>query len=142
MEVIPFTQEFGDQLGNRDRSRAKRIIETELSGILNWAIGGYRSLQEAGSFIEPECSREALNDYRCQIDPTLEFVQENTRLLPDDTPGTPLKDIYERYKEWIDSNRGQSLGRNAFYRQLELHTKRKVIKPKGQGRYIPGLMLL
>jgi putative DNA primase/helicase len=138
--ILPFTQTFST--ATRDRRRAKTIIETELSGVLNWAIGGYKSLKDMGTFIEPKASTEAHEKYRRQIDPSIEFVDEQLRIL-DGSTGSPMKEILKKYQAWTQDNGIQALGRNNFYKALERATKRKITKNDDTGaRYLPGVFLL
>ncbi len=139
--ILPFTKTFS--AANRDRRRAKTIIETELSGVLNCAIGGYKSLKDMGSFIEPKASTEAQEEYRRQSDPTIDFVDENIRILSSESNGAGLQEIYEAYKKWTTQNGNKPLGRNKFYEALERTTKRKASEPsdKAGGKFIPGVFL-
>jgi len=137
--ILPFTETFSTQ--NKDRRRAKRIIETELSGVLNWAIGGYKNLQDMGSFIEPRASVEAHDEHHRQVDPTIDFVDEKIRVLNDNS-GSPLQEIYQAYRKWMDDNGNQPLGLINFNRTLARSTQRPIIKKKGAGRFLQGVHLL
>jgi len=137
--ILPFTETFSAQ--NKDRRRAKTIIKTELSGVLNWAIGGYKSLKDLGSFIEPKASADAQEEYRRQSDPTIDFVSENVRILSSESNGTALQEIYDAYKKWTTQNGNKPLGRNKFYEGLERTTKRKALDSKTGGKFIAGVFL-
>lgn len=134
--IIPFQQKFERQ--NRDSRRARTIIETELSGVLNWAIGGYKSLIEAGYFIEPSASVEALNEYRRQTDPTMDFVEEECRILKAEKQGLSLKEAYKKYEEWASQTNVERLGRNNFGKAISRITGLPLTKGEG-GKFFPGL---
>jgi len=137
--IVPFTETFTGK--KRDPRRARTIIETELSGVLNWSIGGYKSLIDAGAFIEPAASAEALQDYRRQTDPTVDFVEECLRILPQDN-GSPLQEVFKSYQKWTAENGNQPLGRNNFNKALARTTERRIMKDRSGARYLPGVFLL
>ncbi|MEI9805362.1 MAG: hypothetical protein WDN48_14225 [Pseudolabrys sp.] len=50
--------------GREDPALTNKLT-AELSGILNWAIAGYRRLRKRGHFIMPKSSLDAVDDMRC-----------------------------------------------------------------------------
>jgi putative DNA primase/helicase len=137
--IVPFIETFTGK--KRDPGRARTIINTELSGVLNWAIGGYKSLMDAGAFVEPKASAEALQDYRRQTDPTVDFVEECLRIFEQDT-GTPLQEIFNSYRKWTTDNGNQPLGRNSFYEALARTTQKKIRHGRDTSKFLPGVVLL
>lgn len=115
--ILPFTRTFSEKRGNLDRSRAQRIIRTELPGVLNWAIGGYKSLMDAGALTEPTASKEALEQYRRDTDSTLMFVDECLQRMSGTT--TPYKEIYAAYTAWIKDTGLEPLGVIKFRKSLQ-----------------------
>jgi phage/plasmid-associated DNA primase len=83
-------------------------FRSEMSGILNWALVGYRRLKERGRFIHTERSKQATDDFkkhRAQVEtflksgilrefPHQEENGEITRLC------VWMEDIYDSYLEW------------------------------------------
>lgn len=124
--ILLFTVTFPPE--KWDRGRAKRIIETELSGVLNWAIGGYKSLKDAGHFAEPSASKEALQEYKRQTDPVIDFVQEHVKIFQDMQAATLLKDLYPVYRSWTKDNGYEPLGRNNFSKAFERATGKTIHK--------------
>jgi len=98
--ILPFEKTVPKE--KRNPGLAKELIESELSGILNWTIGGYRRLQENKGFTIPQASKEALDEYKEQIDPVLTFIYEY--LSRTDTGGTLLKVINKTYRVWAEEN--------------------------------------
>ena len=47
--------------GREDPALTARLL-TELPGILNWAVHGYRRLRQRGYFVQPASAREAIED--------------------------------------------------------------------------------
>lgn len=136
--ILPFSVTFPPD--KWDRYRARRIIETELSGVLNWAIGGYKTLKDAGHFTEPSSSKEALEEYKRQTDPVIDFVEEHVTVFDDDSPSTLLKELYATYRDWANENGYDPLGRNNFKKAIERTTGRNAIM-KRPGQTFPGMAL-
>jgi putative DNA primase/helicase len=89
---------------------AKEIIESELEGVLNWALLGLRRLRESGHFSIPGSSQDALEIYQKEINPSLIFIEDHLVCKKDRYKGqiknasSPLKDIYASYTEWCENN--------------------------------------
>ena len=54
-----------------------KLTETEMPGVLKWALEGARKLREHGDFIIPKQCREALEEYHREALPEIEFLEEN-----------------------------------------------------------------
>ena len=137
--ILPFTVTFPPE--KWDRQRARRIIETELSGVLNWAIGGYKSLKDAGHFAEPSASKEALQEYKRQTDPVIDFVEECIKIFPNDEKGRPLKELYAAFQTWAKDNGYKGSGRKTFSAAIQRITGVSIAKDRELGWFFPGLYL-
>ncbi|MGO9116437.1 MAG: phage/plasmid primase, P4 family [Desulfomonilaceae bacterium] len=137
--ILPFPLIFPTE--KWDRERAKRIIQTELSGVLNWAIGGYKYLKDAGHFTEPSSSKEALEEYKRETDPVIDFVEEHVTVFEDNSPITLLKDVYSTYRHWAKDNGYEPLGNTNFRKAIERVTG-KVSHKTEYGRGFRGITLL
>ncbi|MFH1116559.1 MAG: phage/plasmid primase, P4 family [Pseudomonadota bacterium] len=145
--ILPFTQVFSTDTQRFPDAKtpnphiADEIVETELSGVLNWAIAGLKSLREMGHFIEPQATVDALERYRAESDPVIEFIDECLFVGKEDAgEGGALQDIYDRYKRWADETGTRGLGRNKFYQALERNVKRQKTEGR-EGRFIAGVYL-
>ncbi|MFH1113712.1 MAG: phage/plasmid primase, P4 family [Pseudomonadota bacterium] len=138
--ILPFPVTFPPE--KWDRQRAHKIIQTELSGVLNWSIAGLKLLKDKGHFIEPQATIEALQEYRRQTDPTIEFIEERLRVVDQDDHGSTLQEVYKAYQSWTGETGTQPLGRNNFYKALSRNLKREQVKDREVGRFIPGVFLL
>jgi putative DNA primase/helicase len=138
--ILPFPVTFPPE--RWDRHRAHKIIQTELSGVLNWSIAGLKLLKDKGHFIEPQATVEALQEYRRQTDPTIEFIEERLRVVDEHDHGSPLQEVYKAYQSWTGDSGTQPLGRNNFYKSLCRNIGREQAKDREIGRFIPGLYLL
>ena len=133
--ILPFEKTVPKE--KRNPNLAKELIASELSGILNWAIGGYRRLQQNKGFTVPEASKEALNEYKEQIDPILVFINEY--LSRADTGGTLLKKINRTYRMWAEENGykpvSSGLLRKGIEKELGIEAKHR-----NEGKFLPVLI--
>jgi putative DNA primase/helicase len=135
--IIPFEKVIPEN--RRDPDLAKNLIHRELSGILNWALGGYRRLRDRGMFTIPESSKKALRAYREQIDPTLTFLDE--QVIHDEAEaGVPLKRLYLRYKNWCEESGYMPVGKIIFGRTVERELKVEA-QEKTFGMLMPKIKL-
>lgn len=73
VHLVPFTEVIPpDQV---DRTLAERIIDTELPGVLAWALEGCAAWQ-AGGLQAPDAVRAATEDYRTEADTVGRFLAE------------------------------------------------------------------
>ena len=90
--VIPEEERDNDLLGK---------LETELPGILGWALEGYR-LWKAEGLKMPEEIRAAVNGYRDEMDLLAAFFEECCIL--DKSKMAKSSMLYHSYSEWAEKN--------------------------------------
>jgi putative DNA primase/helicase len=73
LKVLPFTVTVPEE--KRVPGLAEKLLSEEGSGILNWAIAGYRDWQLNG-LQEPEAVTNAIAQYRSSEDIAQDFLQE------------------------------------------------------------------
>ncbi len=133
--ILPFEHIVPKE--KRNPNLARELIASELSGILNWAIGGYRRLQENRGFTVPQASKEALDEYKEQIDPILVFINEN--LSRADTGGTLLKKINRVYRSWAEENGYKPVSSGLLRKGIEKEIGIKA-KHRKDGQFLPVLL--
>src|SRR5262249_19622377 len=74
----------------------------ELPGILLWAISGWQSLKERGRFIQPESSRELLDELNDLSSPIGAFVRGQCIVAPEALGGVDR--LYEAWKNWCQAS--------------------------------------
>jgi putative DNA primase/helicase len=99
-------------LGNEDLGLDAKL-SAELPAILNWAIDGWRRLQERGYFIQPErgeASRALLNEL---ASPVGSFVKE----MCESDPGYSIStsELYEKWRSWCETNGREHTGNEATF---------------------------
>jgi putative DNA primase/helicase len=95
--VLVLMQSF---YGREDPALTARLL-TELPGILNWALHGYRRLRQRGYFVQPASAREAIEDLEVLASPTKAFLNDRCHVRPG--LSVPVELLYQTWKAWCDS---------------------------------------
>jgi P4 family phage/plasmid primase-like protien len=78
-----------------------RTMQAQLSGILNWALVGYREYRRIG--LQPPADvLSATEEYRSEMDGVQDFLNE--RCFMSATASVRQKDLYLDYKRWCEDN--------------------------------------
>ncbi len=103
--IIPFDITIPDS--KKDIHLHNKIIDSELSGVLNWAIDGLRRLLSNEDFTYSDAVEEAVEKYKKETNSVALFVEEEGIVAHED--GTfPNKMLYDLYKTWvIDAGMGK-----------------------------------
>jgi putative DNA primase/helicase len=94
--VLVLVQSF---FGREDPALTGRLF-TELPGILNWALVGYRRLRERGYFIQPASAHEAVEDLEVLSSPIKAFVNERCRVGLGQKVAVEL--LYQTWRMWCE----------------------------------------
>jgi putative DNA primase/helicase len=82
----------------QEQDLARRIIDSEMSGVLNYLIEGVKSLLAAGKFEIPATVQTTVDKFRQDSDTVLVFLDENG-YRPCVEPWKPLREMYKSYRE-------------------------------------------
>jgi putative DNA primase/helicase len=85
----------------------------EISGILNWALEGYREWIDQG-LRPPEAVRTATDSYREESDVLGTFIDEELVRLRPDQAGNTGGEIYKSYQLWCEENGEKALNNRQF----------------------------
>src|ERR1044072_7227558 len=102
-------------------------LRTELPGILNWTLEGFRLWKENGSrYYIPEIIKESTRSYMDSQDTVQPFIDEMCKLGPADSDEfiTPTKDLYEPYESYC-------LDGSVSIKPLEFRKFKCVLESKG-----------
>ncbi len=94
LRVIPFNKKFTPD--QQDKTLANRL-ETELSGIMNWAIEGCLKWQADG-LSSPQIILDQLDQYQTEMDTVGNYAAENLVLQPEGK--LQSSKLFTHYKEW------------------------------------------
>ena len=86
--------------GREDPGLTARLL-SELPGILNWSLHGYRRLQTRGYFIQPASAREAIEDLERLASPINAFITEYCLIGAGQTVSVEL--LYQTWRMWCES---------------------------------------
>src|SRR5439155_13337695 len=105
--VIPEAERDGELLAK---------LKNELPGILRLLVEGCLAWQRDGLGM-PSAVREAIKDYREEMDVLGRFIEECCILEPIAT--VKSSDLYEGYKKWCEENREYGLSQKVFSMRLQ-----------------------
>ena len=116
--IIPFTVTIPEN--DRDPHLANKIIECELSGVLNWALSGLDRLLKQGKFTYSEAVEKELEKFKNESDSVKLFLDENGY---ESTPTShiPLKKLYSDYRSYCIEYGYRWLNYKNFQQRLTHH---------------------
>lgn len=116
LAIIPFSASFPD--GSADPLIARRIIENELSGVLNWALDGLHRLLERGRFTQmPQAVLSQIETGKRETNSVLSWFV-NSDIETDAGAQTPKDEVYASYRDWCRGNGSQAVSSERFWRRL------------------------
>jgi putative DNA primase/helicase len=130
--VLSLTRSF---LGREDLGLTNRLL-TELPGILNWAIEGWRRLSERGYFVQPATGAEVARELEDLSSPIRTFVKEMCEIGPGRS--VEYSWLYNKWREW-NIQRGKVLVPpiNLFARDLRAAVPGlSVTQPRREGKQV------
>lgn len=116
--IVPFDAEFSVEHGNLDRGLSEKL-GSELPGILNWAMEGYRRLLNQNDFSSSEFVKEEMARYMREQDPYVAFFEELVEVTENENVFTLTKTLYDQFTDW---------GRENGYSDRDLGTKPMFLK--------------
>lgn len=102
----------------RDPDLARKIIDTELSGIFNWVLEGLKRIIEQKKFTYSRAIEEELNSYQKESNSVALFM-EDQNYKPSLEKKILLKSIYSFYCEFCKENHHHPVSKIEFSRRLE-----------------------
>jgi len=132
--IVDFKRQFQDH--EKDPLLARKIIENELSGVLNWAIAGLLRLNQRGRF--PAISnemRDVLSSGQRETNNVLAWWQDERGVISQDK-FTPRNDVYQDYRFFAQESGTMPVSAERFWARVKqivghaLQTKDKKIAGK------------
>jgi len=113
--IVPFDETIPED--EQDKELARKIIDSELSGVFNWVLEGLQRLLANKKFTESNAVARQLLDFKIQSDSVLLFSSD-----PDYISNTwseePLKDLYARYQDFCKINGFRPCSNRTFSERL------------------------
>lgn len=110
--LIPFTVAIPKEEQDRD---LQQKLESELPGILAWAVKGCQMWQAEGLGLPAEV-KQATQSYRQEMDILGKFIANCCIQKPDIK--TPMKFLYQEYVRWCEDAGERPLSKNEFAKEL------------------------
>jgi P4 family phage/plasmid primase-like protien len=135
---LPFTQAIPEEKRDPTLKSKLRDDPTIRSAILTWAAQGAIAWHQKGLQV-PECVRAYTEEYRAEVDPLTDFLEEHTIRGPNERVERHL--LFERYQGWAQRVGEKPLTAKAFAEAL----KRRGITDggkSGNNRYWNAIALI
>lgn len=101
-----------------DPDLANKIIESELSGILNWVLLGLDRLLKNRGFSKSKAIDQALEDFKTQSD-SVNLWAKDSNYIKTDEPIAKLSDIYRLYRFYCEQDGYIAVSLKKFRPRLE-----------------------
>lgn len=115
--IVPFDRSFE---GNPDLGLEQKLTE-ELTGILNWAIEGLKSLRAEGRFNETERNFQAMRYFKSDNSPVVEFIHLYYEPCPEGEErkyGVPISELYGQYRNYCMDHGYKPKAMSNFSREI------------------------
>lgn len=120
--IIPYNVSF---VGREDRN-LKNKLDSEIGGILNWALSGRKRLYDQGRFSVDKTMEDYVADLKKENNPIELYLDEKVGVHDD--ARTTKKAMYEEYFKWCEDNGHKPLSKikfsKEFYRLMKGKTKK------------------
>lgn len=113
--IIPFSETISE--AEKDPELAKKIIETELSGVFNWVMVGLRRLRQQRKFSPCSAADKALATYKQESDSTAGFLEEGY-WVPSDEKRVGKGELYKAYQDFCRDSGHAALNKLNFGKRL------------------------
>ena len=138
IKIIPFNRHFEEN--EQDKSLKSTLTDdTALSGILNWAVEGYR-LYKLEGLEEPDEVNQATAQYRQDSDRISQFIEawlEEGKDEDGDKYQVPCKAAYRVYSNWCSDMNYHPDNYKNFRAAMEKSYMVVTKRPKGGGEKTP-----
>jgi putative DNA primase/helicase len=102
--------------GCEDLDLSNKLL-SELPGILNWSIAGWRRLSARGHFVQPKSGMALVDELENLSSPIMAFIKDCCVVAPEES--VECSRLYEQWCRWNDDNdRPNLLPTNLFGRDL------------------------
>jgi putative DNA primase/helicase len=98
--------------GREDLGLAGRLL-SELPGIMNWSLVGYRRLQQRGHFVQPASANQAVEELEALGSPVKAYVRERCSIGHGHS--VPADLLYQDWRMWCENNGRKEPGTKQWF---------------------------
>lgn len=139
-----FLLKFGVQIPEEKQipmSKIQSIFKSELNGILNWALEGYREYKKNGKLFIPIEVKKATKEYRDDSDVLKVFISEKCE--PNNTGKELANDVFNHYSNWCKNINEYPIFKTVRSFDIAMNERGFVVeKGSGNKTFIFGLKLI
>lgn len=128
--------EFAEFEGEPDR-KLKDKLKAELSGILNWALRGFREYQKTGLAL-PRNSQNIHKGVKAKLDPVGVFLGSHVETCDGKRVGST--ELFDRFQKFRIENGYEEMSQKKFSENVTLHLGIVPSKIKGN-HYFKGISM-
>lgn len=133
VRIFPFNQ----VIKSKDKDIYEKL-EAEKAGIFNRLLEAMAQVeQEDGEIYECEAMLEAKNDYKIEVTPTDQFVDECLIITKDSQDRIEPPKMYQTYQNWAEDFGYRAMNKSRFYAEISNYSERK----KSYSEYFGGVKL-
>lgn len=114
--IIPFTQTIPE--AEQDPELAKKIINSELSGVFNWILDGLSRILRQKKFTQSALVKAQIDTYRKESDSVAMFLDE-AEYKPSIREYISLKFMYDEYRSYSIDNGYRSVSVKTYSERLK-----------------------
>lgn len=114
--IIPFKIRI--PAAKQDKTLARRITESELSGVFNWVLAGMSRLKKRKAFTDSPAAAQLLEDFKLESDIVASFLDEKEITPSDDGHTISLKALHDQFSAYCTDCRVRSLSRQDLRKRL------------------------
>jgi putative DNA primase/helicase len=116
-DIVPFGVTIPE--AERDPLLAERIIDEELSGVLNWALEGLARLQARGAFdpVLPKAMGALLHEAKSDTN-SVQAWFDDCAIVIDSAHETTKEEVYDHYRDWCARNGLSAMASPRFWKRL------------------------
>jgi len=113
--IIPFDVTITDD--KKDINLHNKIIDAELSGVMNWVIAGLKRLLENQDFTYSEKIHDAVEAYKKETNSVALFIEEED-FVADVNGVYPNKQLYSLYSDWCQDSGMRRMSNANFSKEM------------------------
>ena len=109
-----------------DKLLAKKIGDTEISGILNWALEGlYRLVANNWQFTISAQTSDNVQEAKEDSFNIISYLKDENRIIYSDTVEATISRLYDDYIDWCDDNACNPLAKITFSKYLKIEATKE-----------------